>query len=94
MPEQMFSMEDNPAYGISAVKAIQIAAAEGQKIWGMIQANLSTVLVAINLPSAVENDIRNSVYAGMEVTAHEQPVNFYGTSQVGYIALNPEPVGI
>ena len=26
----------------------------------------------------------------MEVTAHEQSVNFYGTSQVGYIVLDPE----
>ena len=90
VPEQMFSTEDNPAHGISAVKAIQIAAAEGQKIWTITQANLSTALAAINLPSAVESDIRKSVYAGMEVTAHEQPVNFYGTSQVGYIVLDPE----
>ena len=90
VPEQMFSTEDNPAHGISAVKAIQIAAAEGQKIWTITKTNLSTALAAINLPSAVESDIRNSVYAGMEVTAHEQPVNFYGTSQVGYIVLDPE----
>jgi len=90
IPEQLFSTEDNPAHGISAVKAIQIAAAEGQKIWTITQANLSTALAAINLPSEVESDIRNSVYAGMEVTAHEQPVNFYGTSQVGYIVLDPE----
>ncbi len=90
VPEQMFSTEDNPAHGISAVKAIQIAAAEGQKIWTITQANLSTALAEINLPSEVESDIRNSVYAGMEVTAHEQPVNFYGSSQVGYIVLDPE----
>ena len=25
----------------------------------------------------------------MEITAHEQPVNFYGSSQVGYIILDP-----
>ncbi len=90
VPEQMFSTEDNPAHGISAVKALQLAAAEGQKIWTITQANLSTALAAINLPSAVESDIRNSVYAGMEVTDHEQPVNFYGSSQVGYIVLDPE----
>ncbi len=90
VPEQMFSTEDDPAHGISAVKAIQLAAAEGQKIWTITQANLSTALAEINLPSEVESDIRNSVYAGMEVTAHEQPVNFYGSSQVGYIVLDPE----
>jgi hypothetical protein len=90
MPEMMFSTEENPAHGISAVKALQLAAAEGQKIWTITQANLSTALAAINLPSAVENDIRNSVYAGMEVTAHEAAVDFYGSSQVGYIVLDPE----
>lgn len=54
VPEQMFSTEDNPAHGISAVKAIQIAAAEGQKIWTITQANLSTALAAIDLPSVVD----------------------------------------
>ncbi len=90
VPEQMFSTEDNPAHGISAVKAIQIAAAEGQKIWTITQANLSTALAAINLPRDIESDIRNSVYAGMEVTAHERAVDFFGSSQVGYIVLDPE----
>jgi hypothetical protein len=33
VPEQMFSTEDNPAHGISAVKALQIAGAEGQKLF-------------------------------------------------------------
>jgi hypothetical protein len=32
VPEMMFSTEENPAHGISAVKALQLAAAEGQKI--------------------------------------------------------------
>ena len=31
VPEQMYSTDDAPAHGISAVKAIQLAAAEGQK---------------------------------------------------------------
>ncbi len=90
VPEQMFSTDDNPAHGISAVKAIQLAAAEGQKIWTITQANLSTALAEINLPRDVESDIRNSVFAGMEVTAHERAVDFFGSSQVGYIVLNPE----
>ncbi|WP_246624632.1 transglutaminase-like domain-containing protein [Oceanobacter mangrovi] len=90
VPELMLSTEDNPAHGISAVKAIQLAASEGQKIWTITQANLSTALAAIDLPDDIETDIQNSVYAGKEVTAHETAVNFYGTSQVGYIVLDPE----
>ncbi len=89
VPELMFSTEESPAHGISAVKAIQIAAAEGQKIWTITQANLSTALAAIDLPSDIETDIRNSVYAGKEVTAHETAVNFYGSSQVGYVVIDP-----
>jgi hypothetical protein len=90
VPEMMFSTEENPAHGISAVKALQLAAAEGQKIWPITQTDLNISLAAINLPSDIKTDIRNSVNAGMEVTAHEQPVNFYGSSQVGYIVLDPE----
>ena len=43
----------------------------------------------LTLPVDVITEIRNSAAAGMEITAHEQPVNFYGSSQVGYIILDP-----
>jgi hypothetical protein len=42
------------------------------------------------LPDDIISEIRNSAAAGMEITAHEQPVNFYGSSQVGYVILDPE----
>jgi hypothetical protein len=87
--EQMYSTEDAPAHGISAVKAIQLAAAEGQKIWTITQANLDQALASIELSDEVETDIRNSVYAGKEVTAHERPVNFFGSQSSGYIVLDP-----
>jgi hypothetical protein len=90
VPEMMFSTEENPAHGISAVKALQLAAAEGQKIWTITQTNLNTALAAINLPSDIKTDIRNSVNAGMEVTTHEAAVDFYGSNQVGYIVIDPE----
>ena len=89
VPEQMLSTEDNPAHGISAVKAIQIAAAEGQKIWTITSANVDLAATNLTLPVDVITEIRNSAAAGMEITAHEQPVNFYGSSQVGYIILDP-----
>jgi hypothetical protein len=41
------------------------------------------------LPDDIISEIRNSAAAGMEITAHEQPVNFYGSSQVGYVILDP-----
>ena len=67
-----------------------MAAAEGQKIWTITRTNLDIALNGLQLPASVETDIRNSVYADKEVTAHEKPVSFFGSSQVGYIVLDPE----
>ena len=41
------------------------------------------------MPADIISEIRNSAAAGLEITAHEQPVNFYGSSQVGYVILDP-----
>ena len=90
VPEQVFSTEDNPAHGISAVKALQIAGAEGQKIWTITSENVDIAIPNLSLPADIITEIRNSAVAGMEITAHEQPVNFYGSSQVGYIILDPQ----
>ena len=88
VPEQMFSTEEAPANGISAVKAIQLAAAEGQKIYTITQANVSIAMQQLQLSSEIKADIRNAVSAGMEVTTHQQPVNFFGSQSVGYILLD------
>lgn len=90
VPEQMFSTEEAPAEGISAVKAIAIAGAQGQKIWTITQDNLDVALAAINLDSASETEIRNGVNAGKVVTTHEQSINFNGWVGEGYIILDPE----
>jgi len=90
VPEEMYSTEDNPAHGISAVKALQLAAAEGQKIWTITQSNLSQAMAALNLSSSVEADIRNAVRAGKEVTAHEDTINFHGRPSAGYMVIDPE----
>lgn len=90
VPEEMYSTEDNPAHGISAVKALQLAAAEGQKIWTITQSNLTQAMAALNLSSSVEADIRNAVRTGKEVTAHEDTINFHGRHSAGYIVLDPE----
>ncbi|WP_290538180.1 transglutaminase-like domain-containing protein [Alcanivorax sp.] len=88
VPEKMFSTEEAPAHGISAVKAVQIAAAEGQKIWTITQDNLSIALPNLQLSSEIKSDIRNSVNAGKEVTAHERPVNFFGRQSTGYTVID------
>src|SRR5690554_3231177 len=86
---EMFSTDENPAHGISAVKAIQLAAAEGQKNWTITQANLAVALANITLDNDIKNDIRNAVNAGQEVTTHEKYINFHDSQQAGYIILDP-----
>ena len=90
VPEEMYSADDNPAHGISAVKALQLAAAEGQKIWTVTQSNLNQAMAALNLSSAVEADIRNAVRTGKEVSAHEDTINFHGRPSAGYMVIDPE----
>jgi hypothetical protein len=83
------STEESPAHGVSAVKAIQLAAAEGQKIYHITSANLETALAAIDLNTSVEREIREAVYAGKEVTTHSHRINFYGKVTAGYIIVDP-----
>jgi hypothetical protein len=89
IPEQMFSTPEAPAQGISAVKAIALASAAGQKIWTITQDNLDVALAAINLHADSETEIRNGVNAGNVVTAHEQSINFNGWVGEGYIIVDP-----
>jgi hypothetical protein len=89
VPEQMFSTPEAPAQGISAVKAIALASAAGQKIWTITQDNLDVALAAINLHADSETEIRNGVNAGNVVTAHEQSINFNGWVGEGYIIVDP-----
>lgn len=89
IPEQMFSTEEAPAQGISAVKAIALASAQGQKIWTITRDNLDAALAAINLNAESETEILNSVNAGSIVTTHERSINFNGWVGEGYIIIDP-----
>jgi len=89
VPEQMFSTDENKAEGISAVKAIAIAAAEGQKIYTISNENLEIALANITLAEDTEIEIRNSVNAGYVVTAHEKQINFNGWLGEGYVITDP-----
>ena len=89
VPEQMFSTEEAPAQGVSAVKALALAAAAGQKIWTIGQNNVDVALASINHSSDVENEIHNSVRVGKIATIHEAPVAYQGSTFVGYTIIDP-----
>ena len=89
VPEQLFSTPDNPVYGVSAVKAIQIAASQGIPIYTITRENADTVIPQLSLDAATIQEIRNAVNAGNEVTVSKGFINFHGWQGCGYIVFNP-----
>ena len=78
------------AQGISAVKAIAIAQAEGQRIYTINAQNAATALPALTIGGDVGAEIRSAVQAGKEVTVHESPISAHGWMGYGYIITDPE----
>jgi hypothetical protein len=88
IPEMMFNTDPtNPVEGISAVKALSVAAQQNQKIYTL---NLDKIeeLANINIDSAAKNEIRNALYQGKTVTVHEKPITHFGWMGSGYIVTD------
>ncbi|MDG4551151.1 MAG: hypothetical protein P9F19_17420 [Candidatus Contendobacter sp.] len=75
---------------VSAVKALAIAARQGQKIYTITAKNAAVALPQLSVSRSVAAEIRNAVAAGKEVTVHEKAINAYGFSGVGYIIVDPD----
>ncbi|MDG4551150.1 MAG: hypothetical protein P9F19_17415 [Candidatus Contendobacter sp.] len=75
---------------VSAVKALALAARQGQKVFTITSKNAATVLPQLSVSRSVAAEIRNAVATGKEVTVHEKPINAYGFSGTGYILVDPE----
>jgi hypothetical protein len=78
------------AQGISAVNAIAIAQAAGQRIYTINQSNAATALPRLPLGGTVGQEITSAVQAGKEVTFHERAINAHGFSGYGYVITDPE----
>jgi hypothetical protein len=89
VPQQLYSTATAPAESISAVKALALANAQGQKIWTITKTNLATALASVQLPASVETDISNAVNAGKVVTTQSQPVSYVGGNFTGYLVIDP-----
>ncbi len=74
---------------VSAVSALQMAIAEGQRIYQIDYSNLEQALSAIDLEPETEQSIREAVYAGREVTTHSDLLSVSGFVGSGYIVLDP-----
>ena len=83
------SLTDCPQ-AVSAVKAIAIAASQGQKIYTITQKNAAVALPKLSLSRGVAEEIQNAVASGKEVTVHEKAINAYGFSGFGYTIIDPD----
>ena len=80
--------------GISAVKAIGLAAAQGQKIYTITQKvyndNPNIVNNALSAHSyGTQSRIQSALDAGYEVTVHERPITQNGWMGAGFISIDP-----
>ena len=78
------------AQGVSAVKAIAIAQAEGQRIYTINQSNAATALPKLPVGGTVGQEIASAIQAGKEVTVHERQINAHGWTGYGYVITDPE----
>jgi len=85
--EQLFAT-DTQAEGFSAVKAIQLANEQGQKIYTITKENYQEVLPKLQLATYAIDDIRNAAQAGLTITTHEKRISINGYTGEGYIILN------
>jgi hypothetical protein len=90
VPEQMFSTPDNPAEGVSAVKALKLANDQGIPIYTINQNNIDTILPQLQIDTDAKTDIRNAVNAGKEVTVSKTNITYNGWTGCGYIIIDPD----
>ena len=90
MPEQLFSTPDQPAEGVSAVKALQLASQQGQKIYHITAANKTNTLPNIHQDGLTLTEIQQGLNAGKEVIVHTDPISVPGWSGAGYIIFDPQ----
>ena len=91
IPEQFFSDPSSATKpeGVSAVKALAVAASQGQRIYTLTQANQSQ-LNNIQQSAAIKSNIQAALNAGKEVTIHQSPISYAGFSGAGYVITDPQ----
>ncbi len=92
IPEKIFSSSTNPGQGISAVKALALAASQGQKIYTLNAANQAshaTLLAQVTIDGNARAEIQSALAAGKKVTVHASPITQSGWTGSGYIITDP-----
>ncbi len=94
IPEKMFTdpLDPNRPQGVSAVKALGLAASQGQKIYTLNAANQTShaiLLAQVTIDANARAEIQNALAAGKEVTVHQSPITQSGWTGSGYIISDP-----
>jgi hypothetical protein len=98
VPEAMYrnaslaASDPSQPQGISAVKALAIAASQGQKIYTLNQSNQAiqgTILQGLQIEQDAISEISNALAAGMEVTVHQSDISANGWTGCGYLIIDP-----
>ena len=94
IPEKLFTdpLDLNRPQAVSAVKALALAASQGQKIYTLNAANQvshATLLAQVTIDPQAMVEIQNALAAGKEVTVHQAPVTQSGWTGSGYIVSDP-----
>ena len=90
IPELFFTNEEHPGEAVSAVKALAVASAQGQRIYQVTKENVNAVLPALNISAEVKDEIRDSVAVGKEATVSQSNITVASWTGVGYIISDPE----
>jgi hypothetical protein len=90
IPELLFTDDEHPGEAVSAVKALAIASAEGQRIYQVTQENVNAVLPVLNISTEVKDEIRAAVAVGQVATVSQDNISVGGWTGVGYVIADPE----
>ena len=86
VPEKIFSNTEYNANGISAVKALELAVREGQKIFNI---NINNVDKIDEITVGDKSEMLNAIYSGKEVIVHQSPLQGFDLIDSGYIIIDP-----
>jgi hypothetical protein len=98
IPEGIFKNPNLPAsdssqpQGVSAVKALAIAAIQGQRVYTLNQSNEaahSAIVQSLQIDEDVKAEIVEALVSGKEVTVHDKNINVNGWVGCGYTIIDP-----
>ena len=85
IPKMLFTTEEHPGEAVSAVKALALASAQGQRIYQVTSENVNAVLPVLNISTDVKDEIRASVAVGKVAMVSQNNITVGGWTGVGYI---------